>query len=606
MKFIKDSINGMEKSDVALTADKVAADKVAADKVAADKVAADKVAADKVAADKVAADKVAADKVAADKAVADKAVADKAVADKAVADKAVADKAVADKAVADKAVADKAVADKVVADKVVADKVAADKVAAKSQLTDTSVSDRQKIVASLPIAISKSIKRTDGKIEIILKNGASFIGKIISENERIVRFESDGTVINIIRQLIKELDGVPFDTKSAIVWDSLPSRHDNYTSKTSASSAAADTAPDLRRAFPDITLPQGITVSQLIDSMHSSNWETRSHSARLVATTGQWGTEAIPFLKLLLADSVMSSSYEPIWIDSSNVKELLVPGDEASRALSRMGDAGFNALSMLCKDTSALVRRRAAFGMGELSHNRAWSILKEMLKDTDRGVRAVSVTGLRSAQFVDIIITMLRDEDTEVRADAAFMLGKLRDKEAIKPLRSLLFDKRSIVRAQAAAALCSIGGPEAIKQLINASKDAAISVRENAAFALGETGDSIAVQPLISLLRDKIISVRIAAIDALAQIRDPRAIPSLYSMMKDGDPEVHEHARLSLRKHTDIQSLIDALGNPHSNVQENVLYMLWLLTGQSFGLDKKQWQDWYGNSVEMQQLTDKK
>ena len=452
------------------------------------------------------------------------------------------------------------------------------------------------IVKPIPVAVAKRAL-SDGTIEIQLKNGASFVGKIISENDRVVRFESDGIVINIIRQLIKNIDGVPYDTGRAGVTDSLFGRRDDVSEKSSSQIKEPETQPDLRRMFPSETVAHGVKITTMIDSLHSKNWEVRSSNARSLAVTGQWGTEAIPQLKELLSDTEQMSVYEPAWIDSTNVNKLLSPGAEAARALARMGDAGFASLRTLSKDTNALVRRRAAFGLGELPDGRSWPLLAEMLKDTDRGVRAVAVCGLRSSEYIDRIIEMLKDEDAEVRADAAFMLGRLRDKKAIKSLRTLLYDKRTIVRIQAADALCKIGGSEAIRQLISATLDATISIRENAAFALGETGDSLGVQPLINLLHDKMISVRIVAIDALAKIRDPRAIPSLYSMLKDDDPQVREQGVLALKKHTDIAMLIDALDNKIVNVHNNAQYMLWLMSGQSFD-DKAQWQEWYTKSQE--------
>jgi HEAT repeat protein/small nuclear ribonucleoprotein (snRNP)-like protein len=451
--------------------------------------------------------------------------------------------------------------------------------------------------ATFAVSEKKVATRTDGKIEVVLKNGATFIGKIISEDDRIVRFESDGVLINIIKQLIRDIDGVAFNKNSSTIQkDSLITRREELSYKNTSATTITDTLPDLQRAFPKIDVPQGTKISQFIDSLHSVSWEQRSVATRALAATGLWGTEAIPELKKLLADTLMGSSYEPVWIDSSNVNQLLSPGDEAARALSRMGEPGFNALRTLIKDTSILVRRRAAFGLGELSTDPAWAALSEMLKDPDRGVRAVAVTGLRSTKFSELIILMLKDEDAEVRADAAFMLGRMREHKAVRNLKTLLYDKRSFVRAQAADALCSIGGGEALQHLANASQDANLNVRENAAYALGETGDSLAVQPLISLLHDKMTSVRIAAVSALAQIKDPRAIPSLYSMLKDEDPQIRESVEISLKKHTDIPTLIESLDNKKTTVKENVLYMLWLMTGQDIGMDKKLWQEWYSNS----------
>jgi HEAT repeat protein len=91
-------------------------------------------------------------------------------------------------------------------------------------------------------------------------------------------------------------------------------------------------------------------------------------------------------------------------------------------------------------------------------------------------------------------------------------------------------------------------------------------------------------------------SVRIAAIIALSKIKDPQAIPSLYSMLKDEDPQVREQTEIALKKHTDIPTLIESLDNKKLIVRKNVLYMLWLMTGQDIDMNKELWQEWYSKS----------
>ena len=91
-----------------------------------------------------------------------------------------------------------------------------------------------------------------------------------------------------------------------------------------------------------------------------------------------------------------------------------------------------------------------------------------------------------SAAVVDALIGALRDEDAEVRAQAALTLGRMNDPRAIPGLVAALKDKESEVRQHAAHALGSFADERATDALIVALKDADVDVRRQAAHALGQ------------------------------------------------------------------------------------------------------------------------
>ena len=134
----------------------------------------------------------------------------------------------------------------------------------------------------------------------------------------------------------------------------------------------------------------------------------------------------------------------------------------------------------------------------------------------------------------EVLISALKDEDSDVREAAAKALGKIKDPRAVEPLISALKDEDS-------------------------------DVREAAAKALGEIKDPRAVEPLISALKDVNWRVRDAAAEALGEIKDPRAVEPLISALKDVDVLVREAAAKALRK----------------------------ITGQDFGWDQAKWQKWW-------------
>src|SRR5574341_1373635 len=88
---------------------------------------------------------------------------------------------------------------------------------------------------------------------------------------------------------------------------------------------------------------------------------------------------------------------------------------------------------------------------------------------------------------VEPIIEALKDEDYNVRRDAAEELGEIKDAKAVEPLIEALKDEDNIflnIQWKAADALCEIGGKRVIELLVQVSKDENKDVREGAAYAL--------------------------------------------------------------------------------------------------------------------------
>ena len=92
----------------------------------------------------------------------------------------------------------------------------------------------------------------------------------------------------------------------------------------------------------------------------------------------------------------------------------------------------------------------------------------------------------------------------------------MREKRDVKGLiKALGYKKESDVRINAASVLGEICDPGAVKPLIKALDDADSDVRSNAAEALGRIGDSRAVEPLERALNNADSGVRKSAATAL-------------------------------------------------------------------------------------------
>lgn len=199
----------------------------------------------------------------------------------------------------------------------------------------------------------------------------------------------------------------------------------------------------------------------------------------------------------------------------------------------------------------------------------------------------LSLLTIGCSDEVDELIQKLKDEDSDVRIDAAQKLGEIGDKRAIEPLIACLKDEDFSVQSSAARSLGYIGDNRAVEPLINCLKYENSFVRDDVAFALGEIGDNRAFEPLLACLKDeKCFQENVA--DALAKIGDSLAIEPLITCLKDNNRYVNysydnlypDDDQWSIAKalckigKPAILSLSTCLTNENYNVRRNATYAL--------------------------------
>jgi HEAT repeat protein len=104
-----------------------------------------------------------------------------------------------------------------------------------------------------------------------------------------------------------------------------------------------------------------------------------------------------------------------------------------------------------------------------------------------------------------------------VRREAAFVLGELGGGTAISALSELVTDPNADVRLIAVDALAKIGGPQAVQTLVQATHDDSELVRARAVHALGQLtlGEE---GPEVGPIRETLVHIREG--DASAYVRD--------------------------------------------------------------------------------------
>ena len=236
--------------------------------------------------------------------------------------------------------------------------------------------------------------------------------------------------------------------------------------------------------------PTAKDLSAVIEMLRSPDPVVRVSVACARDVFNSSATAAIPSLIDLLNDAepvspeVCREDHRRWWGDEHPI----TPGQEAARALVRMGTASFDPLVKALGNGGVTARRNAAWALGALDDQRAVTPLTASLRDTDERVReqaAWALGALDDPKAVQPLIGALRDPAAIVRRQTAWALGALDDSAAVDALVATLKDIDADVREQAAWALGAIGDARALAGLTSALKDSASSVRRQAAWALG-------------------------------------------------------------------------------------------------------------------------
>jgi HEAT repeat protein len=209
--------------------------------------------------------------------------------------------------------------------------------------------------------------------------------------------------------------------------------------------------------------PSAKDLSAVIDMLRSPDPVVRTGVACSRKVFNASAAAAIPALIDMLDDDepvapeVCREDGRPWWGDE---RRPITPGQEAARALVRIGLASFDPLVKTLAHSEPTARRNAAWALGALDDQRAVSPLSASLKDADHTVReqaAWALGAIDDAAAVNALVTALKDSDARVREQAAWALGAIDDAAAVDALVSALKDSAARVREQAAWALGAIG-----------------------------------------------------------------------------------------------------------------------------------------------------
>ena len=136
------------------------------------------------------------------------------------------------------------------------------------------------------------------------------------------------------------------------------------------------------------------------------------------------------------------------------------------------------------------------------------------------------------ASVVPLLAAALADPDWCVRRLAAPLLGRTRDRSAMRAMLAALAAQDAVTREMAALALGFANDSGSVRPLVARLHDDAPRVRATAAWALGELERHEAVRPLIEALSDADALVRESAARSLGEVEDTAAIPALTERLR--------------------------------------------------------------------------
>lgn len=220
------------------------------------------------------------------------------------------------------------------------------------------------------------------------------------------------------------------------------------------------------------------------------------------------------------------------------------------------------ALGELLKNPDMRVRLKAQF---ELVKRKAKgnAVFQQMLQQKENqlarvhAIWGISQLARQDKKYAAVLIPVLKDNDPEIRAQAAKWLGDIRYSEAGPALMPLLKDTASRARFFAAEALGRIKYEPAVQPIISfleSNNDEDAYLRHAGCLALARIGKA---EPVIALSSSPSRALRIAAVVTLRRMSDP----GIINFLKDTDEFVVTEAARAINDDLSIKDALPALSD---------------------------------------------
>lgn len=271
---------------------------------------------------------------------------------------------------------------------------------------------------------------------------------------------------------------------------------------------------------------------------------------------------------LYLADWINgwgTKNYGKVWkLDVEDSKNDLEAERQETQRLMTLTyeDLSADDLTELLAYPDMRIRKKAQFELAERTFWGYKALKKVILEDKNQFARIHAIWGIGQIASDNIgkaepLLDLLDDEDTEIIAQAAKVLGDVKYKEVGKKLITLLEHENERVRFFAAQALGRIESKEAVQPLINylsANNDEDVYLRHAGVLALSRIGE---IEPVVALSESPERSLRIAAVLVLRRLQNAEV--ALF--LKDNDEYIVAEAARAINDDWSISEAMPALAS---------------------------------------------
>ncbi len=205
------------------------------------------------------------------------------------------------------------------------------------------------------------------------------------------------------------------------------------------------------------------------------------------------------------------------------------------------------------------VRGNAIVALAKAPNVDLGAIFESMKEDSDKWTRATLgyiLSVVEHPRAMGYIQTLLQDEDSDVKKNAARALSVRARDDQTEVLIQLLKDPTPFVRQQAVQTLGRIRSAAAIPVLTKLfAMERNFKIRSAIMSSFGQIGDHLAVPLLTQGLADRDSRVRANAVEALEQILGERSLDLLRPMVRDSDNRTRSNAAKALFRIGDVTVL---------------------------------------------------
>jgi len=273
-------------------------------------------------------------------------------------------------------------------------------------------------------------------------------------------------------------------------------------------------------AAPSLGAAGRLSFEDLLANLKSPNAKTRQEAAESLGKSRR--REAVAHLAPLVHDPEVKVRMEVV------------------RALRQLHEpAAVPALVTSLRDGDASIREEAMGTLVEMyaDRERASAVSRFLDLFSDEFDRSSIAPHVADASVIQGLAQALRDEDKDIREEAALALGILNGTAALKNLAAALPDPEPGVRGAAAAAIGKIGTAQDGRALVPLLSDASEGVRHRALQAIGvlqvaEAGP--ALREMYEANRRKELGLKV--LEALSRIGDPSQADLFQQLVQDPDP----------------------------------------------------------------------